>query len=221
MIHPICITILYHNLLLFIDIFHIMDMILMLFPLFCMYDDYEGNDCRSQNLMEKATPRHHIYEDQKLREKLYYGVLHQKTEIAKRRGSGGPQGAHTCSSRAWAGCGHPGPPLAEPLRVLHPLGVKTLKISSQNSSAAAAGRETQREENSPAGRNLPGKFLEERGKSSPSSPPSSWTSSGSSSPSPSSSAPSSSSSPPRSAVTSWVGSCVVHRGNFPGIHYSL
>src|SRR3954447_8301911 len=52
-IRPICITILYHNLLLFIDIFHIMDMILMLFPLFCMYDDYEGNNCRSQILMEK------------------------------------------------------------------------------------------------------------------------------------------------------------------------
>src|SRR3954447_3343607 len=53
LIRPICITILYHNLLLFIDIFHIMDMILMLFPLFCMYDDYEGNNCRSQILMEK------------------------------------------------------------------------------------------------------------------------------------------------------------------------
>src|SRR4051794_24800757 len=52
-IRPICITILYHNLLLFIDIFHIMDMILMLFPLFCMYDDYEGNNCRSQILMKK------------------------------------------------------------------------------------------------------------------------------------------------------------------------
>ena len=74
---------------------------------------------------------------------------------------------------------------------------------------------------SPAGRNLLGKFLPERGKSSPSSPPSSWTSSGSSSPSPSSSAPSSSPSPPRPAVTSWVGSCVVHRGNFPRIDYSL
>src|SRR4051812_43648935 len=53
-IRPICNTILYHNLLLFIDIFHIMDMILMLFPLFCMYDDYEGNNCRSQILMEKS-----------------------------------------------------------------------------------------------------------------------------------------------------------------------
>src|SRR3954471_14128103 len=98
-IRPICITILYHNLLLFIDIFHIMDMILMLFPLFCMYDGYEGNNCRSQILMEKATSRHHIYEDQKLREKLFYGVLQQKTEVAKRRRSSGPQGAHTWPRR--------------------------------------------------------------------------------------------------------------------------
>src|SRR3954471_11210183 len=90
LIRPICITILYHNLLLFIDIFHIMDMILMLFPLFCMYDDYEGNDCRNQILMENAPSRHHIYEDQKLREKLFYGVLHQKTEVAKSRRPGGP-----------------------------------------------------------------------------------------------------------------------------------
>src|SRR3954464_3154208 len=204
-IRPICITILYHNLLLFIDIFHMMDMILMLFPLFCMYDDYEGNNCRSQILMEKAPSRHHIYEDQKLRAKLFYEVLYQKTEIARRRRPGGPQGPHTCPrrggppGRAWAGCGHPGPPLAEPLHVLYPLGVKTLKIASQKSSTAATGRETQREENSPAGRNLPGKFLPERGKSSPSSPPSRWTSSGSSSPSPSPSspAPSSSLSTPR------------------------
>src|SRR3954469_23734520 len=35
----------------------------------------------------------------KLREKLFYGVLHQKTEVAKRRRSGGPQGAHTCPKR--------------------------------------------------------------------------------------------------------------------------
>src|SRR3954462_2637656 len=58
-----------------------------------------GNDCQSQNLMIKATSRHHIYEDQKLREKLFYGVLHQKTEVAKRRRSGGPQGAHSCPKR--------------------------------------------------------------------------------------------------------------------------
>src|SRR4051812_9612946 len=49
---------------------------------------------------------------------------------------GGPPG------RAWAGSGHPGPPLAEPLCVLHPPDGKTLKISHQKSSAADAWRKT-------------------------------------------------------------------------------
>ena len=79
----------------------------------------------------------------------------------------------------------------------------------------------QREKSSPAGRNLPGKFPSGGGKSSPSSPSSSWTSLGSSS---SSSPPPTPSSPPLhlvSAVTSRAGSCVFHRGNFPGVDYSL
>ena len=66
-----------------------------------------------------------------------------------------------------------------------------------------------------------GNSLPEGGKSSPSSPSSSWTSLGSSS---SSSPPLTPSSPPLhlvSAVTSRVGSCVFHRGNSPGVDYSL
>ena len=39
MIRPFCITILYHNLLLFIDIFHIRMQYLRYFILFCMFDD--------------------------------------------------------------------------------------------------------------------------------------------------------------------------------------
>src|SRR4051812_8391547 len=67
---------------------------------------------------------------------------------------------------------------------------------------------------------LPGEIPSWRGKPSPSSPPSSWTSSGSSSSSP---PPGTSSSPSlyHLAVTSWVGSCVFHRGNSPGINYYL
>ena len=76
-----------------------MDMILMLFPLFCMYDDYEGNNCRSQILMEKAPSIHHIYEDQKLRARLLKFIFHQKTKIARRRRADEPQGAHTCPRR--------------------------------------------------------------------------------------------------------------------------
>ena len=55
------------------------------------------------------------------------------------------------------------------------------------------GTENNREKSSPAGRNLPGKFLPGGRKSSPSSPSSSWTSSGSSF---SSSPPPAPSSPP-------------------------
>jgi hypothetical protein len=42
---------------------------------------------------------------------------------------------------------------------------------------------------------------------------------GSSSPSSSSSAPSSPPSPCHPAVTSWVESCQIRRGNFPGVDY--
>jgi hypothetical protein len=50
--------------------------------------------------------------------------------------------------------------------------------------------------------------------------PLSWASSGSSSSSPSSLAPSYSPSPCHPAVTSWVESCPILRGNFPGVDYS-
>ena len=65
----------------------------MLFPLFCMIDDYEGNNCRSQNSAGKAPSRHNISEDPKSRARLFMFIFHQKTEIARRREQGGPQGA--------------------------------------------------------------------------------------------------------------------------------
>ena len=71
-------------------------MMLMLFPLFCMCDDYEGNNCRNQNSDGKASLGHNIYEDPKSRERLFMFIFHQKTELARRRELGGPQGAHTC-----------------------------------------------------------------------------------------------------------------------------
>lgn len=67
-----------------------MDMILMLFPLFCMINDYEGNFCRSQNSAGKASSRHNISEDPKSRARLFMFIFHQKTKIARRRESGGP-----------------------------------------------------------------------------------------------------------------------------------
>jgi hypothetical protein len=55
LIRPFCITILYHNLLLFIDIFHIKMCYLCYFVLFCMFDDYWRINCRSQISAGKST----------------------------------------------------------------------------------------------------------------------------------------------------------------------
>jgi hypothetical protein len=90
---------------------------------------------------------------------------------------------------------------------------------SEIDTAACARRKTPREKSSPAGRNLLGKFLPGEGRSSPSSLSSRWTSSGSSSTSTSSSAPSYPPSPCHPAVTSWVESCQILRGNFTGVDY--
>src|SRR4051812_13624262 len=49
LIRPICITILYHNLPLFIDICLIMRCYLCLFICFCMLDDSWRMNCRSQD----------------------------------------------------------------------------------------------------------------------------------------------------------------------------
>jgi hypothetical protein len=89
---------------------------------------------------------------------------------------------------------------------------------SEIDTVASAGQKTPREKSSLAGRNLPGKFLPGEGRSLPSSSSSRWTSSGSSSPS-SSAAISSPPSPRHPAVTSWVESCQILRGNFSGVDY--
>ena len=67
LIRPFCITILYHNLLLFTDIFHILLQYLCYFILFCMFCNYTEFNCRSQDSAEKSTvrkgyagsPKHH------------------------------------------------------------------------------------------------------------------------------------------------------------------
>jgi len=69
--------------------------------------------------------------DETWRKSLFY----PKVPEARRRGPGGAQGAHTLArrgwplGRAWARCGHPGPPPAPPFRLYIPPEAKTLKIS--------------------------------------------------------------------------------------------
>ena len=109
----------------------------------------------------------------------------------------------------------------DPSRISSPRKPKVGGASREIVPPPLRGGKHQREKSSPADRNLPGEIPSRRGKSTPSSPPSSWTSSGSSSSSSPPSAPSSQPSPPRPAVTIWVATCLVHRGNFPGIDYYL
>ena len=53
-IRPFCITILHHNLSLFIDIFYIMMQYLYYFILFCMFGNYWGCICWSRKSAEKV-----------------------------------------------------------------------------------------------------------------------------------------------------------------------
>jgi hypothetical protein len=55
LIRPFCITILYHNILLFIDIFHIQRWYLCCFLYFCMTGDYWRAHCWSQDSAGKRT----------------------------------------------------------------------------------------------------------------------------------------------------------------------
>jgi hypothetical protein len=78
-------------------------------------------------LLEKGPSGNHVSKDQEIPEKYQKIILCQKTEEARRRRRGEPQGRLTHRGRGptpgHAGllCGHPGPLLPSPLRVYrHP-----------------------------------------------------------------------------------------------------
>src|SRR3954470_8860884 len=79
MIRPICITILYHNLPLFIDICLIMRYYLCLFLCFCMFDDSWRMNCRSQVSDGKRGDLMQFREDQKNTRKCGKIIFSQKT----------------------------------------------------------------------------------------------------------------------------------------------
>ncbi|KAK1614580.1 hypothetical protein QYE76_020097 [Lolium multiflorum] len=122
LIRPICITILYHNLLLFIDIFHIGAQYLCYFIYFACFIIIGGSSTGARILLEKAPSEHNISEDQ-----LWKGIsrkflFFQMTEGAK-RGSREPLWAQTTGGAAQAWPRHPAlgapQPLSPPfLRVL-------------------------------------------------------------------------------------------------------
>ena len=128
-------------------------------------------------------------------------------------------GPHPGRAQAW--CGGPGSHLTASLRIYRPLITLSRGETPQKYSSAAAKRKTTEREKLSGRQKSAGEIPFRRGKSSPSSPSSSWTSSGSSSSTSLRLGPTSPPSPRRPAVTFWVESCLVHRGNFPGVDYSL
>ena len=161
----------------------------MLFYLFCMFDDYGGTSHRNPESAGKSvitTP----YSQSSISKNDHRQVpIILDDRGAKRGDPGGARGAHTTWWCGWTPrrasrvCGCPGPPGATPFRVLHPPITLRHNTSSTESSAASTGWKLAREKSSPAGSNLPRKFLPRGGRSKPSSLSSNWTSLGSSSPS--------------------------------------
>ena len=92
LIRPICITFLYHNLPLFIDICLIMRYYLCLFHCFCMLDDSWRMNCRSLDSDGKGGVLMQFREDQKNTRKYGKIIFSRKTEEARRGGEEGPQG---------------------------------------------------------------------------------------------------------------------------------
>src|SRR4051812_31827516 len=94
MIRPICITFLYHNLPLFVDICLIMRYYLCLFHCFCMLDDSWRMDCRSLDSDEKRGVLMQFREDQKNTRKIWktYIFLEDRgsQKGRRRRATGGP-----------------------------------------------------------------------------------------------------------------------------------
>ena len=124
----------------------------MLFHLFCMFHNYGRIKYRSQHSAGKRTSNYHIYEDQLYPETIGEFLFHPKTEEARRRAGGVPQGGHTWSrrgptpGRAWTWCGSPGSHLAAPFGILlHPETLRPAEPSREFSAASAGWKTTERE----------------------------------------------------------------------------
>src|SRR4051812_39803645 len=93
-IRPIYITILYHNLPLFIDICLIMRYYLWIFHCFCMLDDSWRMDCQSMDSDGKRGVLMQFRENQKNTRKIWEIIFSQKNKEARMGGEEGPQEAH-------------------------------------------------------------------------------------------------------------------------------
>src|SRR3954470_4782807 len=96
LIRPICITILYHNLPLFIDICIIMRYYLWPFICLCMLDDSCRMDCRSLDSDGKDGVSVQFREDQKNTRKIWKHIILPEDEGSQKEGqSGALVGPHT------------------------------------------------------------------------------------------------------------------------------
>ena len=85
LIRPICITILYHNLLLFIDIFHIGTQYLCYFIYFACFIIIGGSSTGARILLEKAPSERNISEDQLWKEIIRKILFFKISKEARRR----------------------------------------------------------------------------------------------------------------------------------------
>ena len=99
LIRPICITILYHNLLLFIDIFHIGTQYLCYFIYFACFIIIGGSNTGARILLEKAPSERNISEDQLWKEIIPKILFFKMTKEARRRSQEEPGWAHTLGRR--------------------------------------------------------------------------------------------------------------------------
>ena len=165
MIRPICITILYHNLLLFIDIFHIGTQYLCYFIYFVYFMIIGGSSTGARILLEKAPSERNISEDQLWNEIIPKILFFKMTKEARRRSQEDPGWAHTLGRRGpWPGhaamwFGGPTTPFASfSSRNPSSRKPKPQRVPREELQPPLRGGEHQREKSSPAGRNPPGKF---------------------------------------------------------------
>src|SRR5215203_191834 len=165
LIPPICITILYHNLLLFIDIFHIGTQYLCYFIYFACFIIIGGSSTGARILLEKAPSERNISEDQLWKEISRKFLFFQMTEGARRGRRGDPRWAQTMGRRGpWPGratmwSGGPTAPFASfSSRTPSSRKPKPQRGPHEGLQPPLRGGEHQREKSSPAGRNPPGKF---------------------------------------------------------------
>src|SRR3954467_3714205 len=92
MIRPICITFLYHNLALFVDICLIMRYYLWLFICLCMLDDSWRMDCRSLDSDGKEGVSVQFREDQKNTIKIWKRIILPEDKGCQKEGRSGASG---------------------------------------------------------------------------------------------------------------------------------